>query len=1739
MRPFAALFTISLHLSGSCLAQVVNSSWVYPSASGNLLYQLDERGQRIIDFSHCGYRSGVEPLPNVNAVIPQSRWVYVSPGTGDDTTLIQTAIDSVEAMTPDANGWRGVVFLNAGEYQLASTITINASGVVLKGAGDDPTTGTRLRATDARQYNLISVTVSGSRSTVAGTTHDLTQKLVPAGARTFEVDSTAGLAVGHTVIVKRPSTANWIADIDMDQLGPGSFGGQADDVPWAPGAYDLLFDRTVTRIDGNWITVDVPLPQTFEQLYGGGQIWRYTWANRLQQVGIEDIYGFSDYASTTDELHAWTFIRITNMQNGWVKNITAQYFGYAAVSIGDGAKWLTVADSQCLDPISLIDGGRRYSFNNDGAECSLFVNCYARKGRHDFVFGATVPGPNAFVHGTADTAYSDTGPHHRWSVGGLFDLVTVNGHDLNVQNRGNSGTGHGWAGAYMTVWNCKANTFRVRNPPTSRNWLIGSIGNIGASSGAVGADPPGTYDSSGPSGTGKPVHTRSLYHGQLQQRLKWPGSEFREVWLGDLDQHSSAGGTGEAMNCDPAWLAQLEALDALPASANFDQLSGSRHVAFTLDFPRTPGDTVVAASLTVSLRAIGSAATDGIRLENTTSPQTFASLGWNPISTTTPTVRTLEVSPSMLSDGRLNVALGTNCAVDYAVLHLQVQKAQPSVSNVTLLAVADAHVQGGTNAVNNFGTATSLATKEDSNVDLDREAFVRWDLSGITGKIVQAKVRLMTTSTSQAGNENAASFVSDDTWSETAVTFSNKPASDKLFAQWIPITNQAVEFSVTPQVLDAQLGDRLLSLRIAATDNHGAAGNVSYASRENAITANRPQLILTIENPPTAAVKAASGSILSTDTAWTNGFVPANPDTATWNATSLAGSLTFDTDLNWSGLILGSPSNPLTFSSRQFLLLGSAGIDMSTSTVDLTLNHPVHLSASQTWNVASGRSITVSGAVSGSAALTKTGSGIVTLSGPCTYSGSTTLDQGTLAFTGTQSLPGSLNFGSVATNTTSAILDLTSSTTTFGGTLLVNTNTTTANEIKIGPTQSLTINNNVQIGVTAPAIASTSNLTFTGGGTFNVITPAAGTFLVGAANGTTSRQDATLDLTALKAASINTSPTGTLRIGPSTNNFNGRGTLLLPIPAVADTIATTTLTAATLAVGNGSSGGGTMHNITLGTGLTRINADTINVGTGSRDVGQIIYGQSAGDLIIRAADGTSRAAAINVASLNGVTANTQTSSVELNGHDADILVTSLNVGNQARTNALNVAFNFGEGDGSLASKLDVTNVSIGIRPQTTNTANVTHTARVNLSGGTVIFGNATSTGSGVDIGNNAFFGNGSTNGSTVGELNISGGTVTLHNSTSLGAAVRLGTNTPTGNATVSATMNLSGGMTTLGGDIIRNVTSPRSTSTVKLSGGSLNMSGNKIGTATEPVAFTVESGTLSNIGSVNGVGGLTKTTSGTLTLSGTNTYTGPTTLSSGTLALSGSLAGALTANGGILAPRGLPSTGGSLTLTTSSTFQPRINGNTAGTQYDQITASGSVTLAGPLDLLPAVVLTAGSSFTILNKTSAGAISGTFTGKPEGSVFNEDGYTWIISYVGGNGNDVVLTLATHLQSWRFTNFGTLSNTGTAADSANPDGDAWTNADEYIFGTNPTSPQNGSLLSTTSSGSNVTLSFNANAATGPGYNGRNRLYDVECTSDFVNWITLTDFANIVGANQTVIVTQPLSGGRKFYRLKVRLQ
>lgn len=480
-------------LEGRCLLAV---NWVYPGSDGFLHYGKDAHGNRVPDFSEVGYGSGIVPLPYTTGGVSVPTRVTLSPTGGDQTARIQAAIDQVSQLPPDANGYRGAVYLRAGNYPISGQLHIRASGVVLRGAGRSATTGTNLEATGTSQRTLIAVSGSGSRQKVGGTEHQLTDAYVPVGATSFHVDSTAGLHVGDTVIVHRPSTADWIHAIGMDRL----------QYPWQPGSKDLNFDRVITRISGTTVYVDAPLTNSFEPQYGGGTIYRYTWSGRLQNVGIYNLRGYSDHASSTDENHSWTFISLDAVQNAWVRTITAQYFAYAAVQVGGGAKWVTVDNSQCLDPISQITGERRYSFDVHG-QLTLVANSYARKGRHDFVLGATVPGPNAFVNDKADTAYNESGPHQRWATGTLFDNVTVNGNRLQARNAGNEGTGHGWNGANMVFWNSTAQTFLVQNPPTAQNWALGDQA-VGGHSGN------GYYQS-----WGHPLTPQSLYAAQLQDRL--------------------------------------------------------------------------------------------------------------------------------------------------------------------------------------------------------------------------------------------------------------------------------------------------------------------------------------------------------------------------------------------------------------------------------------------------------------------------------------------------------------------------------------------------------------------------------------------------------------------------------------------------------------------------------------------------------------------------------------------------------------------------------------------------------------------------------------------------------------------------------------------------------------------------------------------------------------------------------------------------------------------------------------------------------------------------------------------------------------------------------------------------------------------------------------------------------------------------------------------------------------------
>jgi hypothetical protein len=95
--------------------------------------------------------------------------------------------------------------------------------------------------------------------------------------------------------------------------------------------------------------------------------------------------------------------------------VTSEFYGYSCVNMTGPSKYVTVQDSQCLDPVSVVTGGRRYSFNMGDCTNCLWQNLYTRSGRHDYVQGSEVTGPNVVVDSRSDATRADIGPHHRYS----------------------------------------------------------------------------------------------------------------------------------------------------------------------------------------------------------------------------------------------------------------------------------------------------------------------------------------------------------------------------------------------------------------------------------------------------------------------------------------------------------------------------------------------------------------------------------------------------------------------------------------------------------------------------------------------------------------------------------------------------------------------------------------------------------------------------------------------------------------------------------------------------------------------------------------------------------------------------------------------------------------------------------------------------------------------------------------------------------------------------------------------------------------------------------------------------------------------------------------------------------------------------------------------------------------------------------------------------------------------------
>jgi fibronectin-binding autotransporter adhesin len=154
---------------------------------------------------------------------------------------------------------------------------------------------------------------------------------------------------------------------------------------------------------------------------------------------------------------------------------------------------------------------------------------------------------------------------------------------------------------------------------------------------------------------------------------------------------------------------------------------------------------------------------------------------------------------------------------------------------------------------------------------------------------------------------------------------------------------------------------------------------------------------------------------------WSPSGAPISGQSVVFNTSSTANLSTVpDQSYTLGSVFLTNAPGAVSIGSSGYNLNVSSGINVVGASQSLTISDPLVLTASQTFNVANaGSTLSLSGGVSGTAAVTTTGSGTVSLTSAASYTGITTINGGHLLVDSGGSLA-SLTV-SVATNGTLAL----------------------------------------------------------------------------------------------------------------------------------------------------------------------------------------------------------------------------------------------------------------------------------------------------------------------------------------------------------------------------------------------------------------------------------------------------------------------------------------------------------------------------------------------------------------------------------------------------------------------------------------------------------------------------------------------------------------------------------------------
>ena len=469
------------------------------------------------DFSHAGYRAGEDPLPVVASADAIHVTTHGADPTGemDSTASIQAALDEAGA----AGG--GVVWIPAGDYRIDGTLSVSHPGVVLAGEGAD---ASRLSFTAVGPSDRSSLEFSGSLDTGESL---LLAADAAAGDITVRLSDASGLVPGDPVGLGMVITEAFVSEHGMDGYWTFSLGQRR-----------TIFQRTVVAVEGNEVTLDVPLRYALQTRDAADlRIER----GHLVDCGVVDI-GLSsavdwDAAWSVDRHHVLGFDRV---QDCFVRGVET-WPGLA----GDGehhlqsggvivsrSRRVTLADSTFERAQNRGSGGNGYLFELRQSDEVLVRDSIGRAGRHNFIqnwdFGTT---GCVFLRTLSEDgqAWSSKGGsgvttglsefHHALAMANLVDdSVAHDGWGAVNRLMWSSGAGH--TSTRGVFWNVRGEGL-LNSLQFGRGYVIGTEGLT------VRTEVTDVYDSSGTApadwveglDAGATLEPRSLYEDQLQRRL--------------------------------------------------------------------------------------------------------------------------------------------------------------------------------------------------------------------------------------------------------------------------------------------------------------------------------------------------------------------------------------------------------------------------------------------------------------------------------------------------------------------------------------------------------------------------------------------------------------------------------------------------------------------------------------------------------------------------------------------------------------------------------------------------------------------------------------------------------------------------------------------------------------------------------------------------------------------------------------------------------------------------------------------------------------------------------------------------------------------------------------------------------------------------------------------------------------------------------------------------------------------